>query len=180
MSCNCSGSCCCPDINGDESVCDCCVGPMQDVLTQLIGAVVRIGTIDNSSGSFPSATIIDVNDFIVVIRQGANTYALPICLVSGVEGGTRVRDLVLISPTGDEGGGECFCCERPVREFFDSILSSDQVDMLGPAFNNINNVTVIETGLGIVKLRRTMGGSQNYYALSTCKVASIRNFVLKP
>ncbi|RYI29505.1 hypothetical protein EVU96_10945 [Bacillus infantis] len=177
MSCNCSGSCCCPDINGEDTVCDCCIAPMQDILTQLIGRTVRIGTTDTSSGDFPSAVIQSVNDFIAIIRQGANTYALPICHVTGVEGGIAVRDLVLIPPNSDEGKGECFCCERPTREFFDSIISAAQVDTIGPAFNNVSNVTVLDTGVGIVKLRPTMGGSQNFYALSTCKIVSIRNFV---
>ncbi|WP_198530551.1 hypothetical protein [Bacillus sp. LL01] len=142
---------------------------MQYVLEQLIGRVVRIGTTDSSSGTYPSATILSVNDYIVIIRQGANTIALPICLVVGVQN-TQVQNIALLPPPLP-GDGECSCCERPVREFFNEIMTAD-VDALGPAFNNLSNMEILETGLGIVKLR----DNNVFIALSICKVASILNF----
>ncbi len=161
---------CCPDLDRNTSLCDCCVEPMQDVLEQLVGRVVRIGTTDTSSGLYPSATILDVDDFIVTIRQGSNTIALPICLVAGVQA-PQVQNIQLLEPPVDEAGGECDCCERPLREFFEGISKAD-VDVLGTAFNNLTNVLILDTGEGIVKVRN----NNNFIALSLCKISSIQNF----
>ena len=159
---------CCPD-SSSSSICDCCVEPMQYVLEQLIGRVVRIGTTDTSSGTYPSATILAVNDYIVTIRQGANTIALPICLVVGVQN-AQVRNVLLLPPPLSSEG-KCDCCERPLRDFFNGITTAD-VDALGPAFNNLTNTQILETGEGIVKLQ----DNNAFIALSLCKVASIQNF----
>ncbi|ASF38921.1 hypothetical protein CEH05_07260 [Halobacillus halophilus] len=168
--CDCGDCGCCPGSNGSGSgLCDCCVDPMQYVLEQLIGRVVRIGTTDTSSGTYPSATILDVNDYIITIRQGANTIALPICLVVGVQNAQVQNVLLLPPPLSNEG--ECDCCERPLRELFDGITTAD-VDALGQAFNNLSNTQILETGEGIVKLR----DNNAFIALSLCKVASVQNF----
>lgn len=159
---------CCPDPSG-LSFCDCCAEPMQYVLEQLIGQVVRIGTIDTSSGTYPSATILAVDDFIVTIRKGANTIALPICLVVGVQNSQVQSVLLLPPPLSSEG--DCDCCERPLREFFNGITTAD-VDALGSTFNNLTNTQILETGEGIVKLRN----NNAFIALSLCKVSSIQNF----
>lgn len=161
---------CCPDNSGgSQSVCNCCVIPMQEVLLQLIGVRVRIGTLDTTSGVFSNVTITGVDDYIVMIQQGSNTIALPICLVVGVAA-SEVQHVTLLPPPL-ESSGECECCERPVREFFDRLQTAD-VDSLGSAFNNLQNADIVDTGLGVVRLSR----NNEYYALSTCKVSSIQNF----
>ncbi|WP_113928053.1 hypothetical protein [Bacillus sp. P14.5] len=162
--------CCCPDQDRKAYICDCCVGPMENVLRQLVGRTVSIGTIDNTNGQYNNAVINSVNDFIVTFRQGSAVIALPICLVVGVQAPEVQTATLMPAPVGGRGG-ECDCCERPVREFFDEITEAD-VDVLGPAFNNLQNTIILETGEGIIKVR----DNNRFIALSLCKVSEIKNF----
>ncbi len=175
---------CCPDMSDGESICDCCVIPMRDVLAQLpAGTRITLGTVDMSSGNLMNVTLQSVMDFMVFVKQGANEIAVPICKVTGVAGGGNpsvagtpanlIKNAVLQTPM--DHSGECACCENPVRRFLERINEAD-IDVLGPAFNNIQNATILQVGEGIVIIQAQ---GLVVAAISTCYITLITNFIYK-
>ncbi len=157
-----------------DTLCDCCTTPMQNVLLQIpTGKVVDLGTIDSTSGNLNNVELLSVSDYIVTVSQGTNTVAVPICKVTGVSGKGDVADIIdnVVLQSQQENTGECACCEDPVGRYLSTISIAD-IDVLGPAFNNIQNATILEVGEGIVKVQAS---GLEVAALSTCQITLITN-----
>ncbi|WP_268966435.1 hypothetical protein [Paenibacillus cymbidii] len=158
-----------------SSECDCCVNPMQNVLSQLVNVPgVTLGTTSNPPGTFVNSTINSVSNFLVTITQGANVSVVPICEVIGVAA-PQVQNVTLLQPPMTPRTGDCACCEAPLREFLNqNIGSTTDVTTAGFGFfNNIQNATIVRTGEGIVILDVTP--AVDFAAISICKITSLTN-----
>lgn len=157
-----------------DTFCDCCTTPMQNVLLQIPrGTVVTLGTTDSTSGNLSNVELLSVSDYMVTVTQGRNVVVVPICKVTGVSGKGDAGDIiseVLLQPQ-QENTGECACCEDPVGRYLSSVSQAD-IDVIGPAFNNIQNATILEVGEGIVKVEAP---GLDVAALSTCQISLITN-----
>ena len=172
---------CCPDSSTGDSICECCVTPMRDVLAQLpAGTRITLGTLDSSSGNLQNVEIQSVADFMIFVKQGNNEITVPICKVTGVAGKGNpntvgspaylIKNVMLSFPI--DHSGECACCEDPVRRFFQGINKAD-IDVLGPAFNNIQNASILQVGEGIVKIQAQ---GLEVAAISICQISLITNY----
>ena len=148
---------------------------MQNVLEQIpVGTVITLGTVDDTSGNLQNVTFISANDFHVIVSMGSNIIYVPTCKVTGVSANGAaaeiINNIILEPPVASTG--ECACCEDPVSRFLQNITSAD-IDVLGPAFNNLQNVTILQVGEGTVKIAI---GANEVAILSICKIAQISNF----
>ncbi|MFS1511365.1 hypothetical protein VQL36_02860 [Chengkuizengella sp. SCS-71B] len=98
----------------NETICDCCVCPMQCALEQLVGQDIDaiIVPIENN---FSSATLIEVKDFIAFTSVGE----IPICQIAALNIGTSFTDIKL-KPI-KKSTGDCKCCEDPMTNLLNSM-----------------------------------------------------------
>ena len=157
-----------------DSKCECCVTPMQHVLSQLVGETVTIGVTSDPPGTLTNVTITSVSNFLVTVEQGANTFVIPICEVVGVAA-PEVEDVTLLPAPPLPRTGDCACCEAPVRAFLDANLgSTTDVTTVGfGLFNNIEDAEIVRTGEGIVILDVTP--AVGFAAVSICYITSLGN-----
>ncbi|MFS0782744.1 hypothetical protein [Bacillus sp. 1P06AnD] len=150
---------------------------MQNILLQIpVGTTITLGTLDETSGNLQNVTLLGVADFRVTVQMGSMAIMVPICKVTGVAGNgaaAAIIDALVLQPPVDNTG-ECACCEDPVRRFLQTIATAD-IDVLGPAFNNIQNATIIGVGEGIVKVQAAGLSSA---ALSICQISQISDFTV--
>ncbi|MFS1513970.1 hypothetical protein VQL36_16225 [Chengkuizengella sp. SCS-71B] len=122
----------------DESICNCCVCPMQCVLKQFIGETVGIET----PVSFEEVTIFDVKDFIVFTSAG--DYA--ICNISSVF--IEFPFSVELKPL-KKSTGECACCEDPMANFLNSQIDQIfDIEFIGEFGGTVGQI--LNVGEGIV------------------------------
>jgi hypothetical protein len=152
---------------------------MRFVLEQLLNQEVTLNTSANMAGEYPNATITAVSTGLVTFTMGADEFTVSICHVAGVAA-PSLRTVQLLQPPILPRTGECACCERPIRLFFDSIIGST-VDVLSEGtgqLSNIQNATVLRTGEGIVIL--DIAGATDVAALSLCKIISVSDVTPPP
>lgn len=100
-------------------LCDCCVSPLQSVLQQLVGQTVILATIADAPNVPPLFflfKIIEVNDFLVTVSDGATTFMVNISDVIGVGFLPPGPTINLLPPV--DSGCECNCRERPIRQYW--------------------------------------------------------------
>ncbi|NDI33624.1 hypothetical protein [Chengkuizengella sediminis] len=150
----------------DESICDCCVCPMQCVLEQLVGEEVAI-LISSLPEADLDGTLIAVNNFIATLDLEGNNIQIAvndICAV-GVEG---IFDFKL-KPIR-KSVGECSCTEDPITNVAKSMIGESK----GIAVCNILTTgVIIDVGEGIVIMSIEGMGSANTAAFSSCKIGAI-------
>ncbi|MEH7455165.1 bclA protein, partial [Gottfriedia acidiceleris] len=158
-------------------LCDCCVFPMEDVLQQLVGQSVILGTIadlPNQPPLFFLFTIISVNDFLVTVSDGVSTFVVNISDVVGVGFLPPGPTINLLPPV--DSGCECDCRERPIRQLLDTLIGST-VNLLISNGSTAANFIVEQTGLGIVLGTFPIDPSDPTsifrFAISTCKITAI-------
>ncbi|HDR6524180.1 TPA: bclA protein, partial [Bacillus thuringiensis] len=155
-------------------LCDCCVLPMQNVLQQLIGETVLLGTIADAPNVPPLFflfTITSVSDFLVTVTDGTTSFVVNISDVTGVGFLPPGPSITLLPPV--DLGCECDCRERPIRELLDTLIGST-VNLLANTGSTAADFNVEQTGLGIVL--GTLPISPNTivrFAISTCKITAV-------
>ncbi|NDI33609.1 hypothetical protein [Chengkuizengella sediminis] len=136
----------------DETICDCCVCPMQCVLEQLVGLNVEIFTLNGRR----TGTLIDVDNFIAVL----DNREFPIHNICAVS--TYSPFDFKLKPIRKSVVGECSCTEDPTTKLAESKIGSFEGIRAGEF---INNGTISDVGEGIVIL--SSGGTT---AISSCKI----------
>ncbi|NDI33586.1 hypothetical protein [Chengkuizengella sediminis] len=105
----------------DESICDCCVCPMQCVLKQLIGEKVQIV---NASSGFIFSLEIQIKEVKNFIVSGTDPSGVrinfPICKIIAVIPPSGAFPLNL-KPIQKSTKGECVCCEDPITDLANSL-----------------------------------------------------------
>ncbi|WP_019423471.1 collagen-like protein [Paenibacillus sp. OSY-SE] len=147
---------------------DCCIPPMQYVLSQLEGVQVTLGTTSNPPGNFINSTIVSVSNSLVTVQRDTRMFVIPISEVVGVAS-PQVADVALLEPPSPPSD----CIEAPLREFLDANIDR-AVDMTTVGFGlfaNIQNAIVSRTGEGIVILDVTK--AVDFAAVSLCKITSL-------
>ncbi|MFS1513966.1 hypothetical protein VQL36_16195 [Chengkuizengella sp. SCS-71B] len=151
----------------DESICDCCVCPMQCVLEQLIG--VEGLEIDTPDISIPT-TITSVSDFIVTTTDGD----IPICQITHVDiediTNTIITNVLSALKPIKNSKGKCACCEDPMTNLLKfeigNIFIFEFISFSGPFGDEILGV-----GEGIVVGLSLGGGFLDIY--STCALTRV-------
>ncbi|OTW73302.1 hypothetical protein BK727_08100 [Bacillus thuringiensis serovar roskildiensis] len=155
-------------------LCDCCVLPMQNVLQQLIGETVLLGTIADAPNAPPFFflfTITSVNDFLVTVTDGFTSFVVNISDVTGVGFLPPGPSITLLPPV--DLGCECDCRERPIREFLDTLIGST-VNLLASTGSTAVDFNVEQTGLGIVLGTLPINPTTIVrFAISTCKITAV-------
>ncbi|PCD05889.1 hypothetical protein CMV16_21250 [Peribacillus simplex] len=155
-------------------LCDCCVFPMQNVLQQLVGQTVILGTIADAPNVPPLFflfTIIEVNDFLVTVTDGATTFVVNISDVTGVGFLPPGPTINLLPPV--DSGCECECRERPIRQLLDTLIGST-VNLLASNGSIAADFNVEQTGLGIVLGTLPISPETIVrFAISTCKITAV-------
>ncbi|PET65576.1 bclA protein, partial [Bacillus sp. AFS001701] len=155
-------------------LCDCCVFPMQNVLQQLIGETVILGTIADTPNVPPLFflfTITAVNDFLVTVTDGVTTFVVNISDVTGVGFLPPGPTINLLPPV--DSGCECECRERPIRELLDTLIGST-VNLLAGNGSIAAGFNVEQTGLGIVLGTLPISPTTTVrFAISTCKIVAV-------
>ncbi|MCY9550581.1 collagen-like protein [Paenibacillus apiarius] len=147
---------------------DCCVPPMQYILSQLEGVQVTLGTTSNPPGNFSNSIIVSVSDSLVTVRRDTRLFVIPISEVVAVAA-PQVEDVALLEPPSPSSD----CIEAPLREFLDANIGT-AVDITTVGFGlfaNIQNAVVSRTGEGIVILDVTQ--AIDFAAVSLCKITSL-------
>ncbi|MDP5275766.1 hypothetical protein [Chengkuizengella axinellae] len=153
----------------DETICDCCVCPMQCVLDQLRNTENPVVIFTTTLGNF-DLTITEVNDFIVsgTGAGGGTVRNFPICNVSGVSNIPLSRQ-VKLKPNRTSVKGECSCCEDPTNQLLRT-LSREQLFnlrfLVGTAIGFISDI-----GEGIVMIQSQDGTMKT--AVSICSLNRI-------
>lgn len=156
------------------SLCDCCVSPLQSVLQQLVGQEVILGTIADAPNVPPLFflyTIIDVNDSLVTVTNGATTFEVNISDVTGVGFLPPGPTINLLPPVNF--GCECDCRERPIRQLLNTLIGST-VNLLASNGSIAADFNVEQTGLGIVLGTLPISPETIVrFAISTCKITAV-------
>ncbi|MDP5272653.1 hypothetical protein [Chengkuizengella axinellae] len=143
-----------------NSICDCCVCPIQSILEQLAPGFIGLTTLTSTEGSLE---LFSVNNFLAVTGEGT----IPVCNISEVGLGFRN---VILKPI-KKNKGECACCEDPTTNLFDTMRGQIvTVDFLGPSGDNSLTGSVFDVGEGVVILEQANGDKN---AISTCKTTRI-------
>lgn len=155
-------------------LCDCCVFPMQNVLEQLIGETVILGTIADAPNVPPLFflfTITAVNDFLVTVTDGVTTFVVNISDITGVGFLPPGPTINLLPPV--DSGCDCDCRERPIRELLDTLIGST-VNLLAGNGSIAAGFNVEQTGLGIVLGTLPISPDTIVrFAISTCKIVAV-------
>ncbi|PFV34452.1 hypothetical protein COL01_11635 [Bacillus thuringiensis] len=155
-------------------LCDCCVLPMQNVLQQLIGETVLLGTIADAPNVPPLFflfTITSVNNFLVTVTDGTTSFVVNISDVTGVGFLPPGPSITLLPPV--DLGCECDCRERPIRELLDTLIGST-VNLLASTGSTAADFNVEQTGLGIVLGTLPISPTTIVrFAISTCKITAV-------
>ncbi|MGE6501835.1 exosporium leader peptide-containing protein [Bacillus wiedmannii] len=155
-------------------LCDCCVSPMQNVLQQLIGETVILGTIADTPNVPPLFflfTITSVNDFLVTVTDGVTSFVVNISDVTGVGFLPPGPPITLLPPA--DSGCECDCRERPIRQLLDTLIGST-VNLLASNGSIATDFNVEQTGLGIVIGTLPISPTTIVrFAISTCKITAV-------
>ncbi|MFC0469787.1 hypothetical protein ACFFHM_04380 [Halalkalibacter kiskunsagensis] len=148
---------------------------MQNVLRQLIGQQVILGTVADEPNTPPLlflVTIDDVNDFLVTVTD-PNTNITNVVAISAVT--------AVLFPPGPEieleppvdFPGECHCVERPMRELLKTLITSN-VNLRSRQGSFAQNVSIQRVGLGIAYGQLDIGGGNIVdIALSICEIAQV-------
>lgn len=158
-----------------DTICDCCVKPMEKVLKQLKGKNdVIILTTSGTEGI--KGRIICVKDSIVTIDVTSGSrlgiYTIPICQVTEVIH-PMVKSLYLFKPCGCQRTGECRCCECSLRRKLERLKKMNinvRFLVVGlPAGDFSGEATIVKVGEGIVVFEI----KGNYFAVSICKITEL-------
>ncbi|NDI34655.1 hypothetical protein [Chengkuizengella sediminis] len=156
----------------DETICDCCVCPMQCVLKQLIREeVVQIETRTDSV----NLQITEVKNFIVSgIDDGTGEVVhFPICNISAVF--PRETFSLELKPIKKSTKGECVCCEDPITNLANSLKGETVfIDYIGGGTPAI----IRDVGEGIV-IGEDTTGSGLIVAITSCAITEIREGSVK-
>ncbi|NDI35049.1 hypothetical protein [Chengkuizengella sediminis] len=141
----------------DDSICDCCVYPMQCVLEQLVGETLSsLGTFINI---LSDVTIDEVTDFIAFTSEGR----IPICQITFIR--LIPTEQLKLKPIRKSKGG-CACCEDPTTNLLSSFKGKDVTVIPLPPEGFILTGTVFDVGEGIVNLN-------NLFYISTCAITRV-------
>ncbi|ALZ64522.1 hypothetical protein FORC13_p037 (plasmid) [Bacillus cereus] len=147
---------------------------MQNVLQQLIGETVILGTIADAPNVPPLFflfTITSVNDFLVTVTDGTTSFVVNISDVTGVGFLPPGPSIILLPPV--DSGCECDCRERPIRELLDTLIGST-VNLLASNGSIAAGFNVEQTGLGIVLGTLPINPTTLVrFAISTCKITAV-------
>ncbi|MFS1513967.1 hypothetical protein VQL36_16205 [Chengkuizengella sp. SCS-71B] len=151
----------------DETICDCCVCPMQCVLEQLVGQE-DIGIVTPSDDFF--LQIEEVKNFIVSgIEVSGEKIHFPICKIVAVcpQNQTFSFDL---KPIQTSTKGECACCEDPITNLAKSLKDqvSISIDTTEGDFEIVTGI-ISDVGEGIVILQQ----ESSNVAISSCAITRI-------
>ncbi|NBI28167.1 hypothetical protein [Chengkuizengella marina] len=148
----------------DNSICDCCVCPMQCVLEQLVGEDVQIITLIRAS--LQPEPLFDVKDFIAFSEVGD----FPVCNISGVAYPATLTNKLKLKST-QKNTGKCVCCENPITRRLNEMMRQEvEIEFLFQ-LQPIVAGTIFKVGEGIVLLDQ--GGSELDLAISTCSITRI-------
>ncbi|MFS1514522.1 hypothetical protein VQL36_19140 [Chengkuizengella sp. SCS-71B] len=154
----------------NESICDCCVCPMQCVLKQLIGEEVTIFTSFNEK----PGTLTEVDDFIAVLDLGTRNAQIPVSSICAVLIGSKLFDFKL-KPIKKSLAGECLCNEDPITNLAKSKIGDFTTIQAGQF---CREGTIRNVGEGIVTFLAPTNGSTDTVAISSCKIDNFGlNFV---
>ncbi|MBE7096656.1 exosporium leader peptide-containing protein [Bacillus cereus] len=155
-------------------LCDCCVLPMQNILQQLVGETVILGTIADAPNVPPLFflfTITSVNNFLVTVTDGTTPFVVNISDVTGVGFLPPGPSITLLPPV--DSGCECDCRERPIRELLDTLIGTT-VNLLASTGSTAAGFNVEQTGLGIVLGTLPINPTTIVrFAISTCKITAV-------
>ncbi|MFS1513382.1 hypothetical protein VQL36_13190 [Chengkuizengella sp. SCS-71B] len=150
----------------DESICDCCVCPMQCVLEQLVG-IDNIGIV---TPTFADDGIIinQVKDFIAFTNRGN----FPICQISSVSNDNSI--IPVIKQSIKQSKGVCSCCEDPITNLAKSMIGKNvNIELISPTGVSFFD-EIIVVGEGIIVGRFPL----NFDVIeifSSCAVTRISN-----
>ncbi|MDP5274018.1 hypothetical protein [Chengkuizengella axinellae] len=150
----------------DDSICECCVCPMQCVLDQLKDETVSIIT---TTDEIENSEIIEVKNFILTIfnnDEQENEY-LPVCNVSAVTFSSSKQ--VNLKPSRKSKKGECSCCEDPTNDFLNSRSKTELLRIR--YLNGVNTGSIADLGEGIVILQDP--SEPLLHAISICNINNI-------
>lgn len=173
------GCCGCDEDQIKDSICDCCVKPMENVLKQLRGEynviILTTSGVEYESNSL-KGKILCVKDSIVTMDVSSGKTAginyIPICQITEVIH-PAVKQVYLDEPCGCERTGECRCCECPLRRklniFKKKGIAVKFVVTGLPIDDTSGEATIVKVGEGVVifKIR------ENYFAVSICKITTL-------
>lgn len=145
----------------DESICDCCVCPMQYVLEQLAGKEVDIRFV---SGNPVLTNLNDVENFIAFTDQGD----FPICNIVAA----RIEEFITINLIPIKKSiGECGCCEDPMTNLANSLeRQTVVVEIINSGVTN--ELLIVDVGEGII-IFRTLDATTQMIAVSSCFITRI-------
>ncbi|MDP5273250.1 hypothetical protein [Chengkuizengella axinellae] len=133
----------------DKSICECCIGPMQCVLKQLVGVdLINIQT--TTSRLVNNVLITNVKDFIVSTSEIGE---IPVCQITEVfifeaEDSVIKNVLSALKPIKNNKG-ECTCCEDPITNLLNlEIGNTLEIEFIGT--NGSNTDEIIGVGEGVV------------------------------
>ncbi|MFS1513387.1 hypothetical protein VQL36_13215 [Chengkuizengella sp. SCS-71B] len=130
----------------DESICDCCVCPMQCVLEELVEVEGLV--IDTPVNNIPT-TITGVNDFIASTTDGD----IPVCQITHVEIINPPDTLITtalsaLKPIRKNSKGECACCEDPMTNLLKfEIGNTFEVEFIGTTGPFTNEILGVGEGI---------------------------------
>ncbi|MDP5272667.1 hypothetical protein [Chengkuizengella axinellae] len=156
----------------DESICDCCVCPMQCVMKQLVG----VGLIGIDTPISRVTTIItSVEDFIVSTSDEGD---IPICQITHVDIGdptnTNITQVLSALKSIKNNKGECACCEDPMTNLLSSEIGNTfDVEFISTFTSPLPN-EIIGVGEGIlIGLEGAAGASLFLNTFSTCSITRV-------
>ncbi|NDI34685.1 hypothetical protein [Chengkuizengella sediminis] len=151
----------------NDSICTCCVCPMQCVLKQLIGQVVDIANDDERF----NIQIEEVENFIVSgINSDGRRIHNPICQINSVQLSGIVP--LNLKPIRKSTKGECVCCEDPITDVA-NLLKGQEVTI--ETSNLTFDGVISDVGEGIVNMLGVDpdSGATNTVVISSCFIEAI-------
>ncbi|WP_373897604.1 hypothetical protein ACER0A_011930 [Haloimpatiens sp. FM7315] len=171
----CSLPCCVMCCNSANSLCDCCVYPMEDLINKLIAtlplnALLEIITISGIPKNILISEIIFAQNGLLNIN---NTEFIPICDISRLSWSNLnpTDEITLLQPVCT--CADCDCYERPIRETVRRLRANTTLSLeiiSNPSLIQ-ENILLKKIGLGILIGTSTNGAVA--YAFSICKVTSL-------
>ncbi|MFS1512548.1 hypothetical protein VQL36_08945 [Chengkuizengella sp. SCS-71B] len=166
----------------DETICDCCICPMQCVMKQLVD---RGPIIISTPVSQELNLITSVENFIAETLDGEIPAFFAVCNVTAV-GSSAIDSNTDLKPVRKDVKGECNCCEDPATNQLVSLGIGTEVEVEfitqtnGDEFQIPLTGNILSIGEGIVILDNVIdseGDPIPNLAISTCKITRIQELI---
>jgi hypothetical protein len=152
-----------------DTICDCCVEPMKDVLRQIAAVEGQTVVVETAAGALGASISTNpfVEEFLVRLDLGGGSFQFyPICQIVFVS--PIIIPEIILEPI-ELSTGECRCCEDPITQFFAGQIGNSFI--IDTSARQLQG-QIVDVGEGIIRLLDSLNDT---HFISACQIIEFQN-----